>query len=107
MPRPGPLGFSSPVVMASKPESESQPHLLWPFPDEEAEEFARRLTAKPSPIVADEIVELFKLLPKEKPPRGERSRMTDRLPSAPVLTAKGDLLASGPIPGIGHMRPRR
>ena len=71
MPRPGPLGFSSPVVLASKPESESQPHLLWPFPDEEAEEFARRLTAKPSPVVADEIVELFKLLPKEKPPRGE------------------------------------
>ena len=69
-PPTGSLGFSTPVVCASRPESESQPHLLWPFPDEKAEEFACRLAAKSSPIVTDEIVELFKLLPKEKPPRG-------------------------------------
>ena len=70
-PSTGPLGFSTPVASASGPEDGSRPHLLWPFPDERAEEFACRLAAKSSPLVADEMVELFKLLPKERPPRGE------------------------------------
>ena len=94
------------MVLASKPESDSQPHLLWPFPGEEAEEFARRLTAKTSPIVADEVVELFRLLPKEKPPRGEEQD-DGSFSFSTGSYCKGDLLASGPTPGIGHMLPRQ
>ena len=87
-PKPKPacssVGFSSQRSQASVPALQTpkaddsgtvgqqveQAPTLWPFPGEGAEEFATRLLGKTRAVLRDEIVALFRLLPKEDPLRG-------------------------------------
>ena len=97
-PSTGPLGFSTPVASASGPEDGSRPHLLWPFPDERAEEFACRLAAKSSPLVADEMWSSLSFCPRRGLLGGKNV--------APALTARGCWWASGRTRRTDRARPR-